>query len=125
MSTQTDREAELIAAQAWRTETPGHEGWTRTVRPEDTNKYYVISADCHAIEPKDWMDGYISNEIRGQLRERRSRRDKEMDQERAEGVREPKQEAAKPAEAEASVPTHLLDRSKMAGEDLEHFSHQP
>ena len=36
-------EAELLAAQAWRTETPGHEGWARTVRPDDANKYYVIS----------------------------------------------------------------------------------
>ncbi len=125
MTEQTDREQELLAAQAWRTETPGHEGWERTVRPDDTNKYYVISADCHAIEPKDWMTGYIDDDVREQLRTKRARRDQEMDQERAEGVREPneetKTEEAKPEEAkkEQSVPTHLLDRSKMAGEDLE------
>ncbi|MEM7017785.1 MAG: amidohydrolase family protein [Pseudomonadota bacterium] len=110
---------ELLVAQEWRNETPGHEGWARTVRPDDPNKLYVISADCHAIEPKDWMTGYIDDEVRAKLRERRSRRDKEMDQERAEGVREPKEQPAE--KKEQSVPTHLLDRSKMVGEDLERF----
>lgn len=110
MTTQSDQHAELLAAQAWRSETPGHQGWERSVRPDDPNKLYVISADCHAIEPKDWMDGYIGDHVREQLGARRTRRDHEMDEERAAGVREPK---------EASVPSHLLDRSKMAGEDLE------
>ncbi|MEM8769336.1 MAG: amidohydrolase family protein [Pseudomonadota bacterium] len=123
MNSHSDQEAALLAAQAWRTETPGHAGWERSVRPDDTNKYYVISADCHAIEPKDWMTGYIADDVREQLRNRRARREKEMDQERAEGVREPKEapEAGNGAKKEASVPTHLLDRSKMAGEDLERF----
>jgi predicted TIM-barrel fold metal-dependent hydrolase len=127
MGVQDDHhEAELLAAQAWRRETPGHDGWTRTVRPDDTNKFYVLSADCHAIEPKDWMTGYITDDVREQLRQRRARRDKEMDQERAEGVREPKEAPIEAEKAhaseknkESSVPTHLLDRSKMAGEDLE------
>lgn len=128
-------EAELLAAQAWRTETPGHEGWGRTVRPDDVNRYYVISADSHAIEPRDWMTGYVADDVRDQLRERRGKRDAEMDRERAEGVREPapaaKEEEAPAASTaekkggdqkkESSVPTHLLDRSKMAGEDLERF----
>lgn len=110
------QQRELLAAQAWRSETPGHEGWPRSVRPDDPNKLYVISADTHAIEPKDWMSGYVADAIREKLRERRSRRDREMDQERAEGVREPKERAKA---GEASVPAHLLDRSQMAGEDLE------
>ena len=114
MTAKSVQETELLVAQAWRTETPGHEGWPRTVRPDDQKKLYVISADCHAIEPKDWMSGYIADEVRERLQARRARRDKEMDQERAEGVREPK-------DKEASVPSHLLDRSKMAGEDLERF----
>ena len=127
MSAQTDQEAELLAAQAWRTETPGHEGWSRTVRPDDANKLYVISADCHAIEPKDWMSGHIDEEVQAKLGARRARRDQEMDQERAEGVREPK-ESPQPKAADESgekkkstLPAHLLDRSKMAGEDLERF----
>ncbi len=122
MAEVSEQEAALLEAQAWRKETPGHEGWARTVRPEESNRYYVISADCHAIEPKNWMDGYISSEVRDQLRQRRSKRDKEMDQERAEGVREPKDvEAAEKKRQESSVPDHLLDRNKMAGEDLERF----
>jgi predicted TIM-barrel fold metal-dependent hydrolase len=116
MNDVSEQQRELLAAQQWRTETPGHEGWPRTVRPDDPNKLYVISADTHAIEPKDWMAGYIDDSVREQLRERRRRRDTEMDQERAEGVREPKE---KPKTGEESVPSHLLDRSKMAGEDLE------
>jgi len=124
----TEQQHELLAAQAWRSETPGHEGWSRSVRPDDPNKLYVISADTHAIEPKDWMTGYIDNGIREQLSERRRRRNEEMDQERAEGVREPEERPAadvakadsnNSAKKEASVPSHLLDRSKMAGEDLE------
>ena len=94
MTAQSEREAELLAAQAWRSETPGHDGWERTVRPDDPNKLYVIAADCHAIEPKDWMTGYIDDDLREQLRARRARRDQEMDQERAEGVREPKETPA-------------------------------
>ena len=124
-ATVDEREAELLKAQEWRAETPGHDGWERSVRPDDANKFYVISADCHAIEPKDWMSGYIQDEVREQLKSRRSRREKEMDKERAEGVREPKEQPVTAAQkpvgkgGEASVPSHLLDRSKMAGEDLE------
>lgn len=114
MTEQADIEEQLLAAQTWRTQTPGHAGWERTVRPEDESKLYVISADCHAIEPKDWMNGYISDEVNEQLQARRARRDKEMDQERKEGVREPKDKGP-------SLPSHLLDRSKMAGDDLERF----
>ena len=92
MNEQSKREAELVAAQAWRNETPGHAGWKRTVRADDPNKLFVLFADSHAIEPKDWMDGYIDDDVREQLRIRRSRRDQEMDAERAEGVRELKDE---------------------------------
>src|SRR5262249_3761368 len=35
----------------YRIETPGHAGWARTARPDDPNKYLMISADCHANEP--------------------------------------------------------------------------
>jgi predicted TIM-barrel fold metal-dependent hydrolase len=40
----------------WRLETPGHEGWPRTARPNDPNRYLMISADCHANEPSGlWL----------------------------------------------------------------------
>ena len=35
---------------AWRLPTPGVEGWTRTARPDDPNKYFMVSADCHVTE---------------------------------------------------------------------------
>lgn len=36
---------------AWRLETPGTAGWTRTARPGDPDKYFMVSADCHVTEP--------------------------------------------------------------------------
>ena len=39
---------------ALRQETPGNEGWARSARAGDPNKYFVVSADCHANEPKGW-----------------------------------------------------------------------
>ena len=35
----------------WRLETPGNRGWNRTARPDDPNRYLMISADCHCNEP--------------------------------------------------------------------------
>jgi hypothetical protein len=41
----------------YRVETPGHQGWPRTARPGDPDKYVMISADCHANEPGNlWRD---------------------------------------------------------------------
>ena len=35
----------------WRTTTPGSEGWARSPHPGHPNKYFMVSADCHANEP--------------------------------------------------------------------------
>ena len=44
-------------ANSWRLRTPGHGGWTRTARPEDPNRYLMISCDCHANEPANlWVE---------------------------------------------------------------------
>jgi predicted TIM-barrel fold metal-dependent hydrolase len=41
----------------WRLSTPGHPGWKRTARPDDPNKFFMVSADCHANEPANlWVD---------------------------------------------------------------------
>ena len=41
----------------WRLETPGRAGWTRSARPDDPDKHFMISADCHANEPADlWRE---------------------------------------------------------------------
>lgn len=103
-------EAELLAAQAWRTETPGSAGWPRTTRPDDPDRFFVVSADCHAVEPKDWAAGYLDAATIERLREHSGRRERELDADRDAGVRAPR-----------SLPNHLLDVSKMAGEDKERF----
>jgi predicted TIM-barrel fold metal-dependent hydrolase len=40
----------------WRTETPGHEGWLRSARPDEADKFFMVSADGHVQEPSDlWL----------------------------------------------------------------------
>jgi hypothetical protein len=41
---------QVSAKNLWRQETPGVEGWARTARPDDPDKYYMVSADCHVTE---------------------------------------------------------------------------
>jgi predicted TIM-barrel fold metal-dependent hydrolase len=37
--------------------TPGHEGWQKVATPGATNKYFMVSADCHVNEPPNlWVD---------------------------------------------------------------------
>ena len=40
---------------AWRQTTPGPAGWSRSARPDDPNKYFMVSADCHATEPASYL----------------------------------------------------------------------
>jgi len=39
-----------VVKNAWRIGSPGVEGWTRTARPDDPDKYFMVSADCHVTE---------------------------------------------------------------------------
>ena len=40
----------------WRLETPGRDDWPRTARPDDPNKYFMVSTDGHVQEPGDlWV----------------------------------------------------------------------
>jgi predicted TIM-barrel fold metal-dependent hydrolase len=50
----------------WRRETPGAAGWSRSARPGDPAKYFMFSADCHAVEPANYLDG-IEPEYRDRL----------------------------------------------------------
>jgi predicted TIM-barrel fold metal-dependent hydrolase len=50
----------------WRRATPGAAGWTRTARPGDPNKYFMFSADCHAVEPGAYLEG-IEPEYRARI----------------------------------------------------------
>ena len=45
-----------------RLETPGADGWNRSAHPGDPDKYFIVSADCHANEPKDWVKSRIAPE---------------------------------------------------------------
>ena len=54
-------------ANAWRLETPGARGWPRSARPGDPNKYFMVSADCHANEPNDYLAARIESEYRARL----------------------------------------------------------
>ena len=50
----------------WRRETPGAAGWTRTARPGDPDKYFMFSADCHAVEPGKYLES-IEPEYRARI----------------------------------------------------------
>jgi len=41
---------------AWRLDSPGATGWRRTARPDDPQKYFMVSADCHVTEPMKFFD---------------------------------------------------------------------
>ena len=50
-------QVEINEPNLWRLDSPGHAGWTRTARPGDPNKYFIVSADCHANEPSNlWAE---------------------------------------------------------------------
>jgi predicted TIM-barrel fold metal-dependent hydrolase len=51
------RSPERTPLNRWRRETPGAEGWPRSARPGDAAKYFMFSADCHAVEPASYLDG--------------------------------------------------------------------
>ncbi len=51
----------------WRLDTPGHQGWKRTARPDDPDHYLMISADCHANEPSNLWVERIDKKFRDRL----------------------------------------------------------
>lgn len=52
---------------AWRLDSPGAEGWPRTARPADPNKYFMVSADGHVQEPSDLWRTRIDARYRDRL----------------------------------------------------------
>ena len=40
--------------------TPGADSWDRTALPDDPNKYFTVSTDCHISEPKDRPNSCIA-----------------------------------------------------------------
>ncbi len=48
---------------AWRSNSPGLEGWARSARPDDPGKLFMVSADCHAVEPAKFLAERIEPEF--------------------------------------------------------------
>jgi len=59
--------ATIDDANKWRLETPGHEGWKRTARPDAPNRYLMISCDCHANEPANLWNERLDEKYRSRL----------------------------------------------------------
>ena len=59
--------AMIDEANKWRLETPGHDGWQRTARPDDPNRYLMISCDCHANEPANLWHQRLDEKYRSRL----------------------------------------------------------
>ena len=55
------------AHNAWRLTTPGNEGWTRSARPDATDKYFMVSTDGHVIEPNDLWSTRVAEKYRDRL----------------------------------------------------------
>jgi predicted TIM-barrel fold metal-dependent hydrolase len=51
----------------WRTQTPGIEGWARSARAGDPNKFFVVSADGHLHEPASIWEERIAAKYRDRL----------------------------------------------------------
>ena len=52
---------------AWRLETPGAPDWPHSARPGAANKYFMVSADSHACEPRKYLAERIEPEFRERL----------------------------------------------------------
>ncbi|MXY50990.1 MAG: amidohydrolase [Gammaproteobacteria bacterium] len=51
----------------WRLDTPGVDGWPRTARPDDPNKYFMVSMDGHVQEPADLWQKRMDAKFRDRL----------------------------------------------------------
>ena len=67
MSTIQSNDIVVNEPNRWRLETPGHGGWPRTARPGAANKYFMISADCHANEPATLWAERIDTQYRDRI----------------------------------------------------------
>jgi predicted TIM-barrel fold metal-dependent hydrolase len=67
MSTTAETAIAVDEPNRWRLQTPGHPGWTRTARPGAPDKYFMVSADCHANEPASLWQERIEPRYRDRL----------------------------------------------------------
>ncbi|MBT4487765.1 MAG: amidohydrolase [Rhodospirillaceae bacterium] len=57
-------QVQVDEANAWRLKSPGTADWPRTARPDDPDKYLMVSADTHANEPADLWQTRIEPKYR-------------------------------------------------------------
>ena len=92
-------EIETNAANAWRHETPGGQGWARSPRPDAAKKYFMVSADTHITPPHR----LVRDRIDARYHDRLPRVEKRED-------------GARFLIAEGAVPSRIID-SQLTGED--------
>ncbi|MFV0260210.1 MAG: amidohydrolase family protein [Acidimicrobiales bacterium] len=51
----------------WRVETPGNDGWSRSARPDATDKFFMASADGHVQEPRTFLQDRLPEEYHHRL----------------------------------------------------------
>ena len=51
----------------WRQQTPGSESWPHSPHPDAINKYLMVSADCHAQEPNDFLSARMPDKYQDRL----------------------------------------------------------
>ena len=51
----------------WRQQTPGSDSWPHSPHPDATNKYFMVSADCHAQEPNDFLSSRMPEKYQERL----------------------------------------------------------
>lgn len=104
----------------WRRETPGAAGWPRTARPDDPNRYFLFSADCHAVEPSAYLEG-IEPEYRARIPRLEVREDGSewliSEGNRPQRVKPAKRHAAPAGEASQGLPA-ALPGARMDDEDV-------
>ncbi len=59
--------AASIDPNAWRAETPGSDAWPRSPRAGSPRKYFIVSADCHAQEPNDFLTARVDAKYQERL----------------------------------------------------------
>ena len=61
--------AEITADEnnAWRLDTPGNDGWSRSARPDSKDKFFMCSADGHVQEPNTFLKDRIDEQYHARL----------------------------------------------------------
>ncbi len=52
---------------AWRRNSSGSSGWSRSPHPTAANKFFIASADCHAQEPNDFLSARVPKAYHARL----------------------------------------------------------